>query len=246
MTADDRRSRRELEAVAFGRAITVAERAEAALAAEELGRLGAADAAEELRRVWAVDAAEAARPGIVEEHAPPPSAEGEAVVPETETELVRPRGLLRRFWPIPAIVAAFVLGGILGANLGSPSSNTRADAGIVQVIPTGAADPLTAGEAALNSARSSADTFPNEMALEYANINSSTTHLVGSSNGSSVWIGRGLSGSLCLIAYSSISGTFPSDCEKAQDFGKFGVTLAFDAGTVHWDGASLSTDWKHK
>jgi hypothetical protein len=235
MVVDDPRTRRELEAVAYGRAVTPTDDAAVARAMQALRELDdrAASATPEPVTVEVVD------DPLRMSH----DAQSRAITRS-----------LRRFWVVPVVIASLGLGAVGGAVatravLGQvtvpPGSGSWRDTTIANSAtpqPPSDADGSSA-EDWLSQPRRQIDSFPDEPGLVAFGVDPYSTHVVKTDGMTHVWVARGSNRGLCLVMMAMTDGSFQVRCTPPELFPDWGVTAeAEDGTTAHWstDGVTLS------
>jgi hypothetical protein len=224
--AEDRR--RALEAVAYGRAESIAERRSAR---EALAELRALDAA--------------ADPATVPDAEPSPAAITTQDEPASEI-LPRPP---RRRWLVVTIVGAVAVGAVLGAVITATTGGdaTASDGTQASSVPSPPLDFSAVGgggsERMLGVPQGSRDDFPNQKWLKTVDIDPLSTRLLSSDIvGGSLWIGRDVHRSPCLFVTTPGGGVVAFDCVGEDEFAATGLKLSFPGGRVTWNAGGMVID----
>jgi hypothetical protein len=255
MIADDQRTRRELETVAFGRVVTAADEDAAARALQALRELDERASVEPAR---AVEAGVTPRPLAVEVPEPGQAA-SHGVWRGAPSRAIES---LRRLWVVPLVIASIALGAIGGSLATRQAADSSANPAVLgqETVPpdtdsssdtTVIADPAApqppsdadgaSAEDWLNQPRRPIDVFPDEPELIAFGVDPNSTHVVRT-EATNVWIARGGESSLCLVMMTT-AGSIQIRCTPPELFAAKGVTAeAEDGTTAHWsaDGVTVS------
>jgi hypothetical protein len=244
MVADDPRTRRELETVAFGRVVTAEDEAAAARALQALRELDerAASVASGPVNAGPVNAAQI----------------DAAVVDDPDGSHGTPSGVsrrvtesLRRFWAIPVVIASIAIGAVGGSwatSMATPPAGPAASRDTTVISNSASPQPPsdadgTSAEDWLSQPRRAIDTFPDEQSLVAFGVDPASTHVVRMEGTTHFWIARGSAGSLCLVMMATADGAFQVRCVPPELFSELGVSAEADDGTsAYWspDGVVVS------
>jgi hypothetical protein len=245
MVADDPRTRRELETVAFGRLITPEDEAAAARALQALLELD-----ERAARV----ASEPVSPAPVS----PAPVSVEVVDDPDGMSHDAPSGVprrvaesLRRFWAIPVVIASIALGAVGGSwatRLAAPPAGPAASSDTTVVSNSASPQPPSDADGSsaedwLGQPRRPIDRFPDEQSLATFGVDPNSTHVVRTEGTTHFWIARGSAGSLCLVMMATSDGSTQVRCVPPELFPELGVSVEADDGTsAYWspDGVIVS------
>jgi hypothetical protein len=231
MIADDQRTRRELETVAFGRVVTAADEDAAARALQALREL---DERVSPRAPEAgIPAADVASGPVTTE-----------VVGVQNRAQNRVTGSLRRFWVVPVVIASIAVGAIGGswATRMAAASPTGPAVSRDTTVVSNSAAPQPPSDADGSSAedwlgqpRRPIDTFPDEQNLVAFGVDPNSTHVVRTEGTTHFWIARGSAGSLCLVMMATSDGNTQVRCVPPELFPELGVSAEADDGTsAYW------------